>query len=635
MSGDRVRLSLLATTAVLALGGCVQSGAAPASRPSAEIRFTEITNDIGLRSTPTWKYGGPTIADLDGDGDADFVLTNHHEAPTLMFETLADGTLREHGFPIHTADMHGIAAGDYDGDGDLDLLASLGGGNGLAPRPPILLRNDGWAFTDVTEQAGITLGARGRAVRWVDIDLDGDLDIIAINAVQVVDEAGPRHIVYENLGDATFTWRGASGIEQTEAERILLTDFNGDRVPDLVLFSPVSLWRGNGDFTFTDVTRTMLPLSLQGIEHATAVAEADIDNDGDFDLYVSRGKTYYEIANNSLDFDAETGRFDLRDEGSEGSDGLTFSAIGEITLTDFWHWKRVTEVPMPVYIGAAMQPVDEPAEPLTLSRDQAQGFPENFPHDGWYLGHLGGGEWRLEWHLSGNLAWGMRASVLGVTSVSPDFAPQNRGVADVLLVREGSRFTDGSARLPQESGDNNWGVTAGDFDNDGLNDLFVYRFGQLRQRIPDVLLHNQGTRFAANTAHGASSSQGHGDMGAAFDWDMDGRIDILSGDDNAGRWHMYRNSGDMRGNGAVMVEIGHSSGGTDAYGAVLRVIAGESVFTRRVGSNGATHSQSLLNRQTVGIGSAETVSVEVQWRDGTSQTLTDVAAGERVSVGRR
>ncbi|WP_432199858.1 CRTAC1 family protein [Erythrobacter sp. W53] len=623
------RLSSIAIVASL-LSACATSTA----DKHASIQFQDISEETGLSSVPSWKYGGPAIGDLDGDGDYDFALTNHHEVPGQLFEQVTPGKLTERPFPLALADLHGIAPGDYDQDGDLDLLIALGGGNGFAPRPPVLMRNDGWQWHYATEEAGLGgLGARGRAVRWLDVDKDGDLDILAINASKVVDEPGPRNLLYENIGGGQFRHRNGSEIEPVEAERVLVTDFNSDFIPDLVLFSPLSLWKGRGDFTFENVTNSMLRNVSSPIENVMAVAEADIDNDGDFDLYLARGKTYYELANNSLDFDAATGRFDLRDEGNRGRDGLSFKASGAVELSDFWHWKRRFEVQLPVYLGSEMRPIDEPTDPVAIAPENASGFPEEFPHNGWYLGHLGDGQWRLEWHLSGDLAWGMRASVSGVSEVNPDFEPQDRGVPDLLLVRDDKTFRDGSDKLPKVSSGNNWGVTSGDFDNDGRIDWFVHRFGKLRSREPDVLLQNTPDGFAAITDHGATSGLGHGDMGAALDFDGDGKMDLLNGDDNPGRWHLYHNSTENL-SAAISVHVGRSPRGTDAYGALLAVETKTETYVRRIGSNGATHSQSLLDQQHVGIGkSARAGLVTVTWRDGTSATLADISAGSSISLG--
>ena len=97
--------------AALLLAACTQP-----SDEQGTIRFTDVTEDVGLRSEATWKYGGPTLADLNNDGRYDLALTNHHEVPAQLFLATADGRFSESG-PVMRGDVHGIAAGDYDQDG--------------------------------------------------------------------------------------------------------------------------------------------------------------------------------------------------------------------------------------------------------------------------------------------------------------------------------------------------------------------------------------------------------------------------------------------------------------------------------------------------------------------------------------
>ena len=609
------------------------------SAANAQVQFIDVTEAAGIETPDTWKYGGPTLADLNGDGRYDLVLNNHHEVPALLFLSEGEDRFVE-AEPVMGGDVHGIAAGDYDRDGRIDLVVSMGGGNGTNPQPPRLLRNTGDGFEDRTEAAGIAnMGARGRSVRWLDIDLDGDLDLLQINARQLPGETGPRNILFENEGDGTFLYRSSPDFEQFEAERVLVTELNRDGTPDLVTFTPLMVWLGNRDFTFTDATPQWLgALSDAQREFAMAVAEADIDNDGDMDLYVARGKTYYEMANNSLDFDAASGRLDLRDEGNAGEDGLGFVAAGDtVGLQDFFHWPRGIDLVLPVYLGADGTRLDTPVAPVTVAAAEAEGFPDDLEHNGWYLGHLGGQEWRLAWKLDGDLAWGLRASVTGVAAAKPDWTPQERGVQDLLLVNENGRFVDASASLPAESSDNNWGVVTGDFDNDMRADFFIYRFGRLRGRVEDVLLHNTGqaqTAFNAVLDHGANNvaAGGHGDMGAPLDYDRDGWLDILSGSDNPGRWHLYRNQGGAAHSLAILV--GKSPQGTDPHGAEIYLTAGGITQFKRVGSRGAVHAQSLFD--TVHFGLGEQVSadkVRVRWRDGTEQTLSALDAGGTYAFG--
>ncbi|MEL0654785.1 VCBS repeat-containing protein [Pseudoalteromonas issachenkonii] len=69
-----------------------------------------------------WKYGGPTIADINSDGYYDLLLTNHDTTPIRLFMANGDNTytLQDDIFPRE--DLHGMSAGDYDNDGDLNVL---------------------------------------------------------------------------------------------------------------------------------------------------------------------------------------------------------------------------------------------------------------------------------------------------------------------------------------------------------------------------------------------------------------------------------------------------------------------------------------------------------------------------------
>ena len=609
------------------------------SRPVA-TQFAEVTDEAGISSIATWKYGGPTLADFDNDGRYDLVLLNHHDYAAQLFMSSGDQRFAEHDPVMNGEDTHGIAAGDYDADGLVDLVVSVGGGNGMNPRPPRMLRNTGTGFEDVTEGSGIeNLGARGRSVRWIDLDTDGDLDLLSINAQQLPGETGPRNILFEHTGGGTFVYRDSGGFEDLEAERVLITDFNNDHVPDLVTFEPLELLQGTNEFRFENVTAEWLPgVSDEQRHNAMAVAEADIDNDGDMDLYVARGKTYYQIANNALELNAETGRMDLRDEGNESEDGVTFSAGNSVTLRDFWHWPRGVDLFLPVYLGETKNPIDTPAEPVEVTASEAIGFPAEITDNGWYLGQIADGKWRLAWKLNGNLAWDVRASVIGVTDIEPDWEPATLGKADLLLVNEGTHFRNEAAALPDESDDNNWGVITGDFDNDADADFFIYRFGRLHGRVEDLLLVNDGSgSFTASTEHGANNvaAGGHGDMGAPFDYDGDGWLDILSGSDNYGYWHLYRNTTGDAGaeNRSLSIHVGNSPEGTDAHAALVELSTDSGTQLKRVGSRGAVHSQSFTEFVHFGIGVHETADVRVRWRDGVEVELDGLAAGQTHTIG--
>ena len=608
---------------------------------SAQIRFENITEQVGLESPASWKYGGPTIADFNGDGVYDFFVSHHDEYPAELWYGSSKGQLTPYGKPIQGGDVHGAAPGDYDNDGDLDLIVSVGGGNGTTPSPPRLFRNDAGEFTDVTEGSGLEgLGARGRSVRWIDMDLDGDLDLIHIVARQIPGEIGPRNTIFENLGTGKFKFHESPGIQQTEAERLLVTDFDNDGYADLILFEPLSLWRGTGGFTFEDVTKKRLPANFEGADFITAAADADFDNDGDRDIYLSRGKTYYQTANNSVDFDKQLGRLDLRDEGNKSHDGISFYAPDNIELSRFWHWKRAQGLVLPVYLGADKIRIDTPVKAVEITQEMAKGFAEGVEENGWYLGYLGNNEWRFEWRLNGDLAWDIRATINGVSTIKSDWVPQNyNDVPDVLLENREGVFVDISDRLPKETRDSNWGVTHGDFDNDGYEDFFVYRFGKLNQRLPDLLLRNSaGKVFSVFTTHNAytGSIEAHGDMGAAFDYNLDGRIDLLNGDDDRGQWNLYQNETKESGN-YLLVRLGYSDNFLDPLAASVTLETPNGMKqVKDVSSAGAVHSQSLLSTLHFGLGNADkAASLKVRWRDGTETALKNIKANQVIDIGKK
>ncbi|WP_370978324.1 CRTAC1 family protein [Agaribacterium sp. ZY112] len=606
------------------------------------IQFKEVSEERGLITKDTWKYGGPAIADLNYDGRYELMLSNHHEEPTQLFWADGANNFVEHKEPIMRWDMHGVSPGDYDLDGDLDIMVTLGGGNGSQPQPPRLLRNDNGEFTNVTEGSGFDhMGARGRSVRWVDLDGDGDLDFFSINAIVVNGNEGPRNILFENLGNDKFAYRASSAFEQFEAERVLLTDFNGDRITDVVAFEPLSLWQGTHKFEFINVSDSWLPLNKEQREHGMAVANIDYDNDGDLDLYIARGKTYYKMANNGAFYYPDEQRIDIRDFGSLSHDGVSFSAEGDISLSDFFLWPRKVRGDLPLFLGEKQIEAAMPrsAEPESFSQEQAKGFNSDLKEQGWYLGYLGNGNWRLEWKLDDAAAWDIRMSIHGINDVALDWTAQDMGVGDILLRNEGNRFSDLSALLPKESGDNNWGVTHGDFNNDGFEDLFVYRFGEFHKRINDLMLLNRaGAGFELITKHNATvlEQTGHGDMGAAFDYDLDGDVDILSGDDDQGRWHLFENQSQIKNDSYLLIELGYSEKGNDVIGALVEIETQAGKQIRRVGSAGATHSQSVLNTVHFGLGAESTVkTITVTWADDSQKELRNIKAKQRIFVGKR
>jgi len=226
----------------------------------------------------------------------------------------------------------GLALFDYDRDGDIDIYflngAPLRGTEVKVPPRNALYRNDGgWKFTDVTEEAGVGDTGYGLGVAVGDYDSDGDLDLYLNNY-------GPN-VLYRNNGDGTFTdvtkEAGVDNGFQVGAGTCFLDmDKDGDLdlyVSNYLEFSyekhvsctthgvpvyanprhypavPDTLYRNNGDGTFTDVSAE----SGVGL-HAgwgMGIVCGDYDNDGDTDVFIGN-----DVAENFLFQNDGTGKFE-------------------------------------------------------------------------------------------------------------------------------------------------------------------------------------------------------------------------------------------------------------------------------------------------------------------------------------
>tara|TARA_R110002049_G_scaffold171426_2_gene337950 strand:+ start:29236 stop:33108 length:3873 start_codon:yes stop_codon:yes gene_type:complete len=606
--------------------------------------YTDETTAAGIIDDPSLKYAGPTIADMDNDGDYDLILNNHNDVPSKLFWNDGDGTFTKNDSDLSLwklMDLHGSAAGDYDNDGDLDLLMTLGGGNGTNPTPPVFYKNNNGVLERSDAAVGIIEGARGRSPRWADLDYDGDLDLILVNAEGINGSNGEQHIFYENLGDGTFQTKNVAGVEDANGERILLTDLDNDHIDDIVIFSPLSIWKGNGDFTFVDVSTAWLPSNLVGSFAITSMADIDIDNDGDLDLYLTRGQGYFAIANNnSADFFPLTKKLDMRVSGSQGTLPFEVTADNPITLTGFnFVTRNAYAGGFPVYLGSAKQEniIVDKETILEITEAAADGWPASRTENGFYIGHIGNGVWNMEFVRNQDIFWSIHVRLDNITGFTPTgWTPNNRNNQDVLLMNNNQTYTNVSDSWNIPKGGNHWGVTTGDFNNDSFQDIYVYRFGYLNNRLSDYMLLNTGQgKFEITTAHTANNAgaSSHGDMGQAFDYNQDGKLDILNGDDEYGIWHMYKNTM-SNSNNYVTVNVGYApNSNIDPLGAEITVTTDNNVFKRRVGSAGEAHSQSLLNIAHFGLGQENhIVEVEVRWRNGEILTILDEGVNQIIDT---
>ena len=311
----------------------VQGPLIPPVSADTSIQFVDVTQEAGIH----WKHvdgrsgqkyfmetlgSGAAFFDYDADGDPDLYFVNgaplpgyvSQEIPTnCLYRNNGDGTFTDVTKKAGVGDTgygHGCAVGDYNNDGQLDLYVTNYGTNRL-------YRNNGdGTFTEVAESAGVTEPRWSTSCAFADYDRDGNLDLYVVNYI-VFDinenpwcglrEKGIRaycepdnftaqsDTLYRNNGDGTFTdVTQTAGIYNTTGKGlgVVWADYNNDGAADIYVANDSTenfFYRNNGDGTFEEVGFMVgVALSENGApENGMGTTFGDWNNDGWFDLTVT------------------------------------------------------------------------------------------------------------------------------------------------------------------------------------------------------------------------------------------------------------------------------------------------------------------------------------------------------------
>ena len=289
---------------------------------AAGIRFNHVNGMVGERWLVEIMGAGAALADFDGDGLLDIYLVQggpladrSGKLPCDRFyRQLGGAALRFEDVTDETgvcADGYGmgVASGDFDNDGDVDLFVANFG-------PNQLLENLGdGRWRDITATAGVAGDAWSVSASFADVDGDGRLDLYVGNYLEFAfatrkrctdNESRPSYCspevyepapdrLYRNLGDGRFADVSAvAGIHAASgaALGVVIRDFDNDGKQDVFVANDMAdnlLWVNRGDGTFAD-DALMAGVAVNGdgmVEASMGVAAQDFDADCDIDLFLT------------------------------------------------------------------------------------------------------------------------------------------------------------------------------------------------------------------------------------------------------------------------------------------------------------------------------------------------------------
>lgn len=474
------------------------------------------------------------------------------------------------------------------------------------------------AFTEITAQSGISNMAKGACVAFVDYNGDGYVDIYVGNSGKFPEPFGKPNLFYRNNGDGTFTdvaaEAGVADARQTQG--VAFGDFDNDGAPDLYAvndFGINALYLNKGDGSFEDITDAagvrggIDVIGGDEVPNGYGVALADENNDGYMDIYVVNlggGNILYRNNGDGTFTDITIQAGVRAGIGPQGAGtAAVFSDCNNDGRLDLYAANGYG-LPSFLYLNGDRSFDDATDKAGVGEFEDAQGVVfDDYDNDG-----------DMDLYVT--------------NCASAEGAP----LSNVLYRNDGKGIFE---NVTEEAGvggeDYSLGAVFGDLDNDGYLDLYVVNNGG-----PNVLYHNDGdATFTDVTSEAGVGNEGLGSNAALGDIDNDGYLDIyiantgFSDDEMGDPDVLYHNNGGA--NHWLQVRLRGKTSNYTGIGARVKVSAGDLHQVREVsGGRGYAQDSPIAN---FGLGTRTLAdAVEVTWPSGLVQTLTNVAADQRVII---
>ena len=514
-------------------------------------------------------------------------------------------------------------------------------------------------FIDTTDTAGLTFvhtdgrsGLRlfneflGSGGGFFDYDNDGDLDIYFVNgAIQTDNPANHAqpNTLYRNNGDGTFTdVTEEAGVGSTAyGTGATVADYDNDGDLDLYVtnFGEDQLYQNNGDGTFTDVTTHT---GVGNPNWGTSCAFADVDNDGHLDLYVANYAAY--TPENDIRCEERGVHVYCGPHAYPAVHDTFYKNNGNGTFTDMSNLFRSSDLHPQHGLGVTFGDYDTDGDiDLYVANDQDPNF---------LFQNNGNGNFLEVALFSGVCYNDMGKEEAGMGTDFGDY--NNDGKLDLTVSNyqtetntvyhnhDGTFFTDNtitSGIAEVTHGYLGWGIRFFDYDNDGYQDIFVAN-GHLMDNITvlekhvrypqrNLLFRNGGDGTFVNvTSEIDGLALEKVSRGAAVgDYDNDGDLDILVTNCNQ-RPDLLQNVVGNQNNWIQIQVVGQKSN-RSGIGARIKIVTETHIQYREVQSGGSYLSFHDL-RTHFGVGKAEQIErLEIRWTSGHIDRETHLPVNRR------